>query len=65
MRIILAIAALFFATACQTGDGYDGPYPFQPVWTQPQPVLAPTQTYFMPGGRMMNCTTYGTVTSCY
>jgi hypothetical protein len=65
MRTILAIAALFFATACQSGGGYDGPYPFGPIWTPPPVQQSPTQTYFLPSGRMMNCTTYGTVTSCY
>ncbi len=66
MRILLAIAALFAVSACQSGGGYDGPYPFQPVWTQPQPAqqMIPTQTYLM-RGRTMNCTTYGTVTNCY
>jgi hypothetical protein len=65
MKTIVAVAALFLVSACQTGDGYDGPYPFQPVWTPPPVQPAATQTYFLPGGRTMNCTTYGTVTSCY
>jgi hypothetical protein len=63
----LTLALFLAVAACQSGGGYDGPYPFQPVWTPPQPAqqMIPTQTYFLPGGRMMNCTTYGTVTSCY
>lgn len=61
----IALALFLALAACQGGGGYDGPYPFQPVWTPPPVQPPPTQTYFMPGGRMMNCTTYGTITNCY
>lgn len=61
---VLALA-LFALAACQSGDGYNGPYPFQPVWTPPPAQAPATQTFIMPSGRMMNCTTIGTVTSCY
>jgi hypothetical protein len=70
MRTILAIAALIAVSACQSGGGHDpgppvmhGPPPFQ-VWTPPPVQPATTQTYLM-RGRTMNCTTIGTVVSCY
>jgi hypothetical protein len=69
MRTILAIAALFAVTACQGGYSPDNPppmgmSPFQ-VWTPPPAQPAATQFITMPSGRMVNCTTIGTVTSCY
>jgi hypothetical protein len=65
----LALALILAVAACQTGGDPGppvmyGPSPFQ-VWTPPPAQPAATQTYFMPGGRMMSCTTYGTVTSCF
>jgi hypothetical protein len=42
MKTIAAVAALFLAAACQSGGGYDGPYPFGPIWTPPpQPMYQP------------------------
>jgi hypothetical protein len=67
----LALGLLLAVAACENGGGYSpdnpppmGTNPFQ-VWTPPPAQPMPTQTYIMPSGRMMNCTTYGTVTSCY
>jgi hypothetical protein len=61
MRTILAIAALFAVSACQSGGGYDpgppvmyGPSPFQ-VWTPPPPQ------YRQP----LTCGRVGTMVHCY
>ena len=57
MRTILAIAALFIATACQSGGGYDGPPPFHvPTnWHQQAPTFGP----------VMTCTRLGAFINCY
>lgn len=34
-------------------------------YSPPPPAPAATQTVIMPGGRMVNCTTIGTVTNCF
>jgi hypothetical protein len=59
MKTIFAVAALFLVAACQSGGGYDGPYPFQPVWTQPQPVYQPM--YRQP----VTCSRLGNFINCY
>ena len=63
MRTILAVAALFLATACQSGGGYDGPYPFGPIWAQPQPAqpLFQAPAYRQP----MTCSRLGNFINCY
>jgi hypothetical protein len=59
MRTILAIAALIAVSACQGGGGYDGPYPFGPIWTPPQPAYQPM--YRQP----LMCGQVGTMVHCY
>lgn len=68
----VALLALIALGAC---DGHQGGYspsnpppmgmnPFHaPVYATTQP--SPMQTYIMPSGRMMNCSTYGNITNCY
>jgi hypothetical protein len=59
MRTILAIAVLLVATACQSGGGYDGPYPFGPVWVPPPVQAAPMY------GPVISCGRVGTMVHCY
>jgi hypothetical protein len=65
MRTILAIAALFAVSACQSGGGYDGPPPmmygpppFQ-VWTPAPPPRAPLF------GPTLMCSRLGNFINCY
>jgi hypothetical protein len=63
MRTILAIAALLFATACQSGGGYDGP----PVMYGPPPFHVPTNWHQQAPtfGPVMTCTRLGAFINCY
>jgi hypothetical protein len=61
MKTIAAVAALFLAAACQSGGGYDGPYPFGPIWTPP-----PVQPMYQPMYRQpVTCTRLGAFINCY
>jgi hypothetical protein len=69
MKTIFAIAALIALGACQGGYSPDNPPPMgmSPFQTGPAPGAQPPpmQTYVMPSGRLVNCTTIGSYTNCH
>jgi hypothetical protein len=63
MKTILAVAALFFVAACQTGDGYGPP----PMMYGPPPFQVPTnwQQHAPKFGPVLTCSRLGNFINCY